>query len=212
MSVSLLLAIFKPEPGAPPPSAARAARAVVESWDAETRDLQVTLLELPRDYRAATEAVRAALHAQRYDLFLLYDTDPSSEDHKLHQLAANYDDDPRPDADGAVRQDHIIDPDGPVAFRSRLPLDGVWDKLLVERVPVRMSHKATHVFNHVFYRALQTIHDAGLPTRGGAIETPPLPDEATAPEAARDLGQLTEETTMILAVLRKLYPALQDDA
>lgn len=203
----LLVVVFAPPEGRPANAAGQALARVLQGWEVDEWGLAVERLVVPRTYGDAARLVRERLMQDAPDLFLLYDTDPTSEDYKLHNLAANYDNDPAPDASGAVREDQIIDPDAPVAFRTRLPLDGIWDKLLVENVPVRMSHKATHVFNHVYFRAMQTIHDEGLPTLGGAIETPPLPHEAAPRVPNRTLPELEEETVMVLAVLRKLYAA-----
>lgn len=223
MPPKLLLVVFARQEGRPEAAAALAARRVVADWDVEGRDLEVDLLSVPRGYEAAAQAVVARLDATRPDLLLVYDTDPDTEEYKLHQFAANYDDAAAPDAAGEVRVDHIIDEAGPVAYRTRLPFDGVWDKFIVERVPVRMSHKAEHVFNHVFYRAMRHIHESDLQVLGGAIETPPLGDAphlADAPPSAdahaeavgpRSLERLEEETIMILAVLRRLYPAALDE-
>ena len=208
MAATLLLATFQPVTGGGSNAANAAAYRLSEHWDAGSAGIEILPLRLPRAYARAANAVRAALAADRPDLFLLLDTDPASSDWKLHVFAANLDDSPEPDDDGIVLTDSIIDADGPVAYRSRLPLDGIWDKFTVERVPCRMSHKAGgHVFNHVFYQALRAVAEQALPTLCGAAETPPTADEAVAETEARSAEALDDDLRMVIAVLRKLHPA-----
>ncbi len=167
--------------------------------------LQVVLLPVSHD-QAAGEALDL-LRAERFDYFLLVGTDPASSDYKLHVLAANYADDPHPDAHGKALEDVILDPEGPVAYRTRLPLDGIWDKFMVEGVPVRMSHKAgLWVFNHVLYDVMRALDVEGSSTRCGAIELPPLAGEESADAQGRDRPRLEEEFHMVLAVLEQLHP------
>jgi pyrrolidone-carboxylate peptidase len=172
------------------------------------RGVRITVLRLPPRYADLPTVLTAALRDDVYDDLLVLGTDPGSSDHKLHVLAANYADHGEPDADGTILQDHIIDAAGPVAYRSRLPLDGIWDKFLVERVPVRMSHKATlGLYNHAIYTALHIIDTNGLHTRCGALETPPLPADAAEGVAPRSLDELTEDLLMVVSVLAQLHPA-----
>lgn len=188
-----------------------------KTWDFESRDLQVDTLRLPRRYGSAGNLVQGSLDGTDYDLFLLMDQDRTTAEWRLEVFAANFDDSPEPDADGRIHQDHIIDPDGPVAYRNHLPLDGIWDKFVVERVPSRMSHKAGgHVFNHVYYRAMRALDLHDKPTLGGAVQVPATTgDELEDDEPPRSFDAVAEELVMVLSVLRQLYPAAlkakQDD-
>lgn len=207
---SLLVVTFAPDEAHPYAALEAAVSDVRSDWDAEAEDLCVSHVVVPRAY-AAWHDVVSHLRTERPDWFLLVDLDPDSSDHKVHVFGANLDDSPLPDVDGVVREDHIIDPDGPVAFRTRLPQDGIWDKFIVERVPVRMSHKAGgHVFNHMLYRVLQAIHDEGLRTLAGAVETPPIEPMPDAAGAPRTSDEVREELRMLLAVLRQLRGAVPD--
>jgi pyrrolidone-carboxylate peptidase len=173
-------------------------------------EMAVEVVRLPFSHERAPQAALEALQAATPDYFLLLATDPASADYKLHALAANYADDEREDEDQATLQDTILDPEGPVAYRSRLPLDGIWDKFLVERVPVRMSHKAgLFVFNHVLYDVMRAVDLEGRNVRCGAIETPPMKGEEIDDAEGRSREQLEEELHMILAVLEHLHPAME---
>lgn len=207
---SLVVVTFAPDDAHRYETLAHAVDAAIGDWDAEDEDLVVTHVRLPRAYASWHDLV-ARLRAERPDWCLLVDVDPETSDHKIHVFAANFDDSQEPDADGVTRGDHIIDPGGPVAFRTRLPQDGIWDKFLVERVPVRMSHMAGgHVFNHVLYRTLQALHDEDLPTRAGAFETPPIEPMPDAPGAPRTPDEVRDELRMLFAVLRQLRGATMD--
>ncbi len=187
--------------------------------DEETvQGVAVQVLMLPWSHKRAGWDVKESLRETMPDYFLLLGTDPGSAEYKLQVFAANYAHDARPDVDGVSLEDTILDPDGPVAYRSRLPLDGIWDKFLVERVPVRMSHKAgLWVFNHVFYDVMRTVELEGIPTRCGAIELPPIQGEqkqdqgarGTPSETGRSGEELIEEFHMVVAVLEQLSGAVE---
>lgn len=213
MTVRLLLATFDD-----PSIAGRAAETWAHYAKAATKngdpleDVALQVRTLPASHDQATETALKALGAEDFDYFLLVGTDPTSSDYKLHVLTVNYADDPRPDAQGKTLKDTILDPDGPVAYRTRLPLDGIWDKFMVERVPVRMSHKAgVGVFNHVLYDVMRALEKKGSSTRCGAIELPPLVGEQADDIEGREKDELEEELHMVLAVLEQLFPVMEAD-
>ncbi len=181
--------------------------------------IELHVLGLPWSHKRAAWEAKESLRDEMPDYFLLLGTDPASTEYKLQVFAANYAHDARPDMDGVRLEDTILDPEGPVAYRNRLPVDGVWDKFLVERVPVRMSHKAGFsVFNHVYYDVMRTVEVEEIPTRCGALETPPMIGEEKPDEGVEDHplaegrreDQLVEEFEMILAVLEQLSGAVED--
>ncbi|MBW3583887.1 MAG: hypothetical protein KY455_12400 [Euryarchaeota archaeon] len=213
LQVTLLLAGFRPRPGMTRNPSLEVIEGLKDGWDEEERDMRLEPLVLPWNYTRATQLVRDALSETRPELFLLLDVDPTSSDHILQVLAANWTDDPAPDQDGAVVHDTIIDREGPVAYRSKLPLDGIWDKLLVERVPCRMGHKAGWgVFNHVYYQAMRTIAQDDLHTRGGAMQLPPLPGQEEGEETeGRPIERQLDEVDMVLQTIRHLYARVEHE-
>lgn len=206
--VRLLLAAFDDADIAGGAAAAWAAYAeATAEQGTPVEDVQLQVVYLPVSHDEAPGKALTALRARPFDYFLLVGTDPASADYKMHVLATNFADDPRPDARGKTLEDTILDPQGPVAYRSRLPLDGIWDKFMVEGVPVRMSHKAgLWVFNHVLYEVMRALDMAGSKTRCGAIELPPLLGEEQEEVEGRERSRLEEEFHMVLAVLEQLYP------
>lgn len=214
MSIRLLLAAFED-----PQDSGKAAAAVLDHAEQAARggrlpeEIDLRIIRLPFSHDRGAAAAIEALQQDPPEYFLLIGTDPTSTDYKLHVLAANYADDERTDVDHQSLKDTILDPEGPVAYRSRLPLDGIWDKFIVERVPVRMSHKAgLHVFNHVLYDVMRAVDLHDLPTRCGALEFPPLDEEAQNGAEGRTRDELEEEFHMVLAVLHQLAGAVEASA
>lgn len=209
MAPRLIVFTFAEADGFPRATLNKTLRATMAQWEVSGDDMPMTHQTLERTY-GGWKAAATALRHEHPDWCLLLDMDPESSEYKIHVFAANLDDDARADAAGAVRTDHIIDPDGPVAYRTRLPQDGLWDKFLVEGVPVRMSHVASHVFNHTLYRLLQVIQNEQLPVRLGALETPPIEPMPDAAGTPRTPAEATEELYMVLAVLRQLHAAIPE--
>lgn len=107
-------------------------------------------------------------HAGRRICDLIRDVDPEAviclgvsaqlQGIALERVAINVDDCPKPDNSGEIRAGSAIDPDGPAAYLSTLPLHAMRDALEAGGIPVTISnHAGTFVCNHVFYQARQIL-------------------------------------------------------
>lgn len=84
---------------------------------------------------------------------------------RLEQVALNLDDSPGADNRGEIRSRQPIDADGPVAFRSSLPLERLADLADGQGVPVDWSRDAGgFLCNHAFFlaRSLRPAIPAGF--------------------------------------------------
>lgn len=97
----------------------------------------------------------------------------------IERVAINVDDARIPDNAGRQPVDTAIDPAGPAAYFSRLPIKAIVATLQAAGVAAGVSQTAgTYVCNHVFY-ALQHLL-AGTPVRSGFMHLPLLPEQALA--------------------------------
>ena len=87
-------------------------------------------------------------------------------------------------ADGRVnfgfeRIDQILNPDGPVAYWSTLPIREIVKEINENRVPAYISNTAgTQGCNLIFYHLMDYIAEKGLDILGGFIHVPRLPENA----------------------------------
>ena len=95
---------------------------------------------------------------------------------RLERFAVNLADFVIPDNAGARVTGQLLDPDGPAALASRLPLAAIRDALIARGIPARFSNSAgTYLCNAAMYRLLRRLPDA-LPC--GFVHLPHLPEEA----------------------------------
>lgn len=103
---------------------------------------------------------------------------------RLERVALNVADFSTPDNTGAISRNAPLDPAGPDARLSRLPLEAILDGLLAAGVPARLSETAgLYLCNAAMYRLLGRVK---APTPCGFIHLPPLPDQIATLLRGRD--------------------------
>jgi pyroglutamyl-peptidase len=81
--------------------------------------------------------------------------------------------------DGVAVLDQALDPEGPTAFLTTLPIREIQDRVLKAGLPVRLSLSAgTYICNQVGYVILRAIHRRNLQVQCGLIHLPFLPSQA----------------------------------
>lgn len=99
---------------------------------------------------------------------------------RLERVALNLMDASRPDNDGAQPVDEPIDPSGPVAYFSTLPLRMILERLRSEGVPTAISNSAgTFLCNYAMYVLLRYADLHSYPRRAGFIHLPYTPEIAS---------------------------------
>jgi pyroglutamyl-peptidase len=89
----------------------------------------------------------------------------------VERFALNLDGSESEDNDGVVSS-AVIDPDGPVAYRSTLPVDEIVAALRAEDIPAEASRSAGgFLCNHVFY-VLMGLLEGRPGTTGGFVHVP----------------------------------------
>ena len=140
----------------------------------ETRLIDVVWADAGRDLLSAVDAVRPSA-------VVAFGLARGRDAINLERFAVNVDDSATADNAGMHRRGSAIDPDGPDAYRSTLPLEPIGRALEAAGLPVRFSnHAGAFLCNHVFYAVRHRLARAGLAIPAGFVHLPPLPPEAGA--------------------------------
>jgi pyroglutamyl-peptidase len=145
-----------------------------EPWDEHEVNPSQLLAErlggvvLPVSYARATAALRAAIDVRDPDLVIAFGLAETRDTISIERFAHNLDEASTTDNDAANGSGAEIDPAGPLALRSTLPVDAIVAALNDQGIPAEVSRDAGgFLCNHVFYRLLQL-------RSGGFVHVPPL--------------------------------------
>ena len=134
---------------------------------------------LPVSYASAAGAVREALLAARPEVVVSFGQ-ADRGGISVERFALNLDGSDSVDNDGAVSAAEI-DPGGPAAYRSTLPVDELVDALHSEGIPATASRDAGgFLCNHVFYTLMASLPPGAV---GGFVHVPMLPEQTLAKDA-----------------------------
>jgi pyroglutamyl-peptidase len=147
--------------------------------------------------RAGDELVRA-LEREQPELVVCFGQADGRAQMAVERFALNFDD--GCDEDGETRRAEIA-ADGPVAYRSSLPVDAVVEALRAAGIPAAASRDAGgFLCNHVFYVLLNALAEQPE-VRGGFVHVPLLPEQALDRAApTQPLPSLVRAARIILAV------------
>lgn len=155
-------------------------------------DFEVTTLLLPVEFEVAGERLLAAVAESSPDavvsLGLALGRTAITPERVALNLRDSGADSGRPDNAGATPHDAPIDPAGPFAYPSALPVRAFVEAAAAVGAPAALSHTAgTYVCNDVFYTLMRHRDLAGDHRPGGFVHVPRatehrmLPDEPAVP-------------------------------
>ena len=121
----------------------------------------------------------------------------------LERVAINLADARIPYNCGAKPVDTPIEPGGPAAYFSTLPLRAIHKALQEEGIPSKLSNSAgTFGCNHLFYELMYALDQRGWEIPAGFIHVPKLPSQAVAkPGPSMDLPLTTRALEVVLRVV-----------
>ena len=135
---------------------------------------------LPVSYAHTGEALRAAVRRHAPDVVIGTGLAGGRAGISVERIAINIDDARIPDNLGEQRIDAPVEPDGPAAYFSTLPIKAVAAAMRAAGVPAQVSQTAgTFLCNHVFYRACHIAATERRDMRAGFLHLPWLPEQAT---------------------------------
>jgi pyroglutamyl-peptidase len=150
---------------------------------------------LPVSYARAADALRTALRERDPELVLCFGLAENRTAVSVERFAHNLDEASTSDNDAAAGSGAEIEPGGPLACPSTLPVDEIVSALRERDIPAEVSRDAGgYLCNHVFYVLTRTLGDDRI---GGFVHVPPLdvlPLERLV-EAARCIVETCERRT-----------------
>ena len=148
---------------------------------------------LPVSYARAANELRAAVDERKPELVLCFGLAEKSTAVAVERFAHNLDEASTLDNEDAGGSGAEIEVAGPVAYRTRLPVEAIVAALEAEEIPVEISRDAGgYLCNHVFYVLMHTL---GPDQLGGFVHVPPLD--------VLPLEQLTRAARVIVEVCER---------
>jgi pyroglutamyl-peptidase len=165
----------------------------------EALDGGVETALLPVAYARAADALRAAVNATEPDVVICFGQADGRTGISVERFAHNLDGAESVDNDGAMSTKEI-DPDGPVAYRSTLPVDAIVAALRAAGIPAAASRDAGgFLCNHVFYALMQALEERPGAV-GGFVHVPLLPEQALDKDTpSMPLESLVDAARVIVA-------------
>jgi pyroglutamyl-peptidase len=125
---------------------------------------------LPVSYARAADVLRNAIDEADPDIVLCFGLADGDTAISVERFAHNLDEADVVDNEGANGSGAEIDPAGPLAYRSTLPVDEIVAALRAENIPATASRDAGgYLCNHIFYVLMQTL---GPNQIGGFVHVP----------------------------------------
>lgn len=174
--MNVLLTGFEPFGG----STVNPSQQLVDALDGD-----VATAVLPVSYERAADALRGAVAGHQPEVVIAFGQADGRTGISVERFAHNLDEATTTDNDEAPGSGLPIDPDGPAAYPSTLPVDDIVAALRSEAIPAAPSRDAGgFLCNHVFYVLMQTLEQQPRVTRGGFVHVPLLPEQALDKDAA----------------------------
>ena len=153
--------------------------------------LLVEAVQLPCVFGQALQALEEALARTAPHLVLALGQAGGRVDLSLERVAINVDDARIADNAGAQPIDQAVQPDGPAAYFSTLPIKAMVAAMRAAGLPASVSQSAgTFVCNHVFYGLMHRLRSRPE-VRGGFMHLPLLPEQAARQNGTASLPLAT---------------------
>jgi pyroglutamyl-peptidase len=127
---------------------------------------------LPVSFARASGALREAIAERDPELVVCFGLADGDTTISVERFAHNLDEADAVDNEGAGGSGSTIDPGGPLALASSLPVDAIVAALQAEEIPAAVSRDAGgYLCNHVFYVLMGAL---GPGRKGGFVHVPGL--------------------------------------
>jgi pyroglutamyl-peptidase len=202
----VLLTGFEPFDGAADNPSRRLVLALAS--EQSPADTEIFVEILPVAYAQAGTALRAAVRRCDPDVVIATGLAGGRPELSVERVAINIDDARIPDNAGEQRVDTPVEPAGPAAYFSTLPIKAVTAAMRVAGAPAQVSQTAgTFLCNHIFYRACHIAATERPRMRVGFVHVPWLPEQA-----ADRKGEPSMALATMVAGLRAAIEATRDTA
>lgn len=150
------------------------------SWEAVNalqapEGVEIRKLRLPVVYQKAPAMLVEVMRAWVPDAVICVGLADGRSEITPERIAVNVMDETIPDNEGVFPHGDPIDPDGPAAYMTRLPIHRITERLQEAGIPARISNTAgVYVCNNLMYGLLQAIAEEPIfrDVKGGFIHVP----------------------------------------
>ena len=154
---------------------------------------QIVTRRYPVDLRAASDRLRKDL-LDNYDFAIHLGQSPGSSVLRLETTGLNLHSDGTP----------LIE-DAPAAYMTPIAVNRLRDSLLIQRIPVEVSHHAgTYLCNAMLYLSQHVSAQLGLPTRSIFLHLPLAPEQVAAAATTMASASTSLMATAIGHVIQEL--------
>lgn len=170
----------------------------------------VVPLEIPTVFGTCAEVVRQAIITERPDVVLSVGQAGGRSALTPERIAINLDDGRIPDNAGFQPVDQPIQPNGPAAYFTQLPVKAMAQAIRQAGLPSHVSTTAgTYVCNHIMYQ-VQHLRATEFPQlQAGFIHIPFLPEQVVQRSGVPSLS-LTDDVRGLTAAIRAIVIAHAD--
>lgn len=170
----------------------------------------VVPLEIPTVFGTCAEVVRQAIITERPDVVLSVGQAGGRSALTPERIAINLDDGRIPDNAGFQPVDQPIQPNGPAAYFTQLPMKAMAQAIRQAGLPSHVSTTAgTYVCNHIMYQ-VQHLRATEFPQlQAGFIHIPFLPEQVVQRSGVPSLS-LTDDVRGLTAAIRAIVIARAD--
>lgn len=189
--INVLISGFDPYDGITVNPAREVPQALAADGVDGPEGVQVTVnaVTLPVSFAKAWPALFDAIKATSPDVVIAMGLKRAARGVMMERCATNLMDAPHPDADNASPRQEPIDPHGPAAYWTRLPIGAIIKDFARDGIPATMSSDAgTFVCNTLFYNLLNWCV-AQERVLAGFVSLP-LVNEAPHPQQGLPMAQL----------------------
>lgn len=142
--------------------------------------VKVHAVSLPVSFAKAWPMLKEGIEAVQPDIVIATGLKHSARSVMLERCATNLMDTERPDADNVIPRRKPIDPNGPAAYWTRLPLRSILQDFTDDSIAASLSSDAgTFVCNSLFYNLLNWM-DTQDRVLGGFVSFPPVRPEQSS--------------------------------
>jgi len=139
---------------------------------------EIIKLEIPTVFKKSSDKLIENIKSLSPDVVICVGQAGGRYEFCLERVAINIDDGRIPDNSGYQPQEEPIDPNGPTAYFSTLPIKNIVKNLKKSMIPSVVSNTAgTYVCNHIMYSLLHYISQNNLKIKGGFIHVPYVPEQ-----------------------------------
>lgn len=170
----------------------------------------VVPLEIPTVFGTCAEVVRQAIITEQPDVVLSVGQAGGRSALTPELIAINLDDGRIPDNAGFQPVDQPIQPNGPAAYFTQLPVKAMARAIRQAGLPSHVSTTAgTYVCNHIMYQ-VQHLRATEFPQlQAGFIHIPFLPEQVVQRSGVPSLS-LTDDVRGLMAAIRAIVIARAD--